>query len=403
MTLTLRIENFDMLDDGGPTWLTLDQRGASVGRRSSMDWVLPDPDKRVSSHHFDVTFRDGAYWLTDMSTNGTYLADSYHRIEGTIRISGGERIIVGHYLIVANLAGENEATPNPFSETSPSVGPEETDPWNLAGNPLEPVNPLPPPTVNNHHLDDVAFDFVPLQRPDQRPASFAQEQPPAPQPMPTEVHAAGQPPVQPLERPGANAPITDKSADAVLAAFLRGAQLPDDAGRDVDPVQLAEALGVTLRGVTEQVMAMLRDRAYLKQSLRTSDRTMTTRTGNNPLKFMENANEALDALFLTQRDGFTMAPDSFEGALQDLHSHEAALVAALQPALSNLLSGLSPEEIAGQEEGAGKRFSGSKKSRNWDKFVATWDDKASAGDNGMLDAYLKVFIEVYIAAASRNR
>ena len=65
MTLTLRIENFDTLEDGGPTWVTLEQQGASIGRRSAMDWVLPDPAKHISGHHFDIAFRDGALYVAE--------------------------------------------------------------------------------------------------------------------------------------------------------------------------------------------------------------------------------------------------------------------------------------------------------------------------------------------------
>ena len=40
MTLTLQIENFHVLDDGGPVSILVPERGIQVGRRSGMDWVL---------------------------------------------------------------------------------------------------------------------------------------------------------------------------------------------------------------------------------------------------------------------------------------------------------------------------------------------------------------------------
>ncbi|WP_073275963.1 type VI secretion system-associated FHA domain protein TagH [Microbulbifer donghaiensis] len=46
--------------------------GGSVGRADSNDWVLPDPERVVSSKHALITFSNNQYFLTDESTNGTY-------------------------------------------------------------------------------------------------------------------------------------------------------------------------------------------------------------------------------------------------------------------------------------------------------------------------------------------
>lgn len=41
MTLTLRLENFELLQDGSPAWITLQENSINVGRNRAMDWVLP--------------------------------------------------------------------------------------------------------------------------------------------------------------------------------------------------------------------------------------------------------------------------------------------------------------------------------------------------------------------------
>ena len=146
MTLTLRIENYDKLDDGGPTWITLESQGASIGRRSSMDWVLPDPAKHISGHHFDIAFRDGAYWLTDVSTNGTFLQGQRHRLEGPQQLQGGERLIVGHYVIAVDVtSGVPTAPPQPnpnvhgWTVGVSSSAPDESDPWDFGSGQLNPA------------------------------------------------------------------------------------------------------------------------------------------------------------------------------------------------------------------------------------------------------------------------
>ena len=46
MTLILRIENYDVLENGGPPWIQLNEKGACIGRGSAMDWILPDPARQ---------------------------------------------------------------------------------------------------------------------------------------------------------------------------------------------------------------------------------------------------------------------------------------------------------------------------------------------------------------------
>ena len=73
MTLRLSIENMDRLPDGGPVRVEVKGRGLDIGRDAHLDWTLPDPSRTVSSKHCEIRFRDGGYWLHDVSTNGTFV------------------------------------------------------------------------------------------------------------------------------------------------------------------------------------------------------------------------------------------------------------------------------------------------------------------------------------------
>ena len=44
MTLTLRIDNFNQLPDGGPVEYSVTQGGFEIGRDPAMDWTLPDEE-----------------------------------------------------------------------------------------------------------------------------------------------------------------------------------------------------------------------------------------------------------------------------------------------------------------------------------------------------------------------
>lgn len=485
MTLTLRIENYDKLEDGGPTWITLNGKGASIGRRPENDWVLPDPARHISGHHFDISFQGGQYFVTDVSTNGTFLQGQSHRLQGATPLAGGERIVVGHYVIVVELgAGQSAAPPAatpPMGKTwvtdTPQAPAGDADPWDFGAPALDPVNPLPSSGANPHHLDDVAQDFVPLQRPSpaqaapaapavQQPGvhhtgapipqvppqmqpaapadggpppqvppvppvpSAAQMQPgqqvppsgaapaqgypaepgavpmpaPAPAPAPTPQPAPGMPTA--AQAPVAPAPVpapgsgTGGSA-AFVKAFCEGAGLDPARAGQMDPEDFARALGQTMRTVTTEVMQMLTDRSNVKQFTKGGERTMRSAKDNNPMKFLPDADQALEALFIRPRDGFQTAPDGFANALGDLRGHQMAVFAALQPALGEILEGLSPDEIE-DEAASSAKLGPSRRGRNWDMYVERWDRKAQAGEHGMLDAFLKAFAKSYAAANASN-
>ena len=54
--------------------------GGVIGRGSGCDWVLPDTSRVLSSHHGLVSYRDGGYFLTDISSNGIGVAGSAERL-----------------------------------------------------------------------------------------------------------------------------------------------------------------------------------------------------------------------------------------------------------------------------------------------------------------------------------
>src|SRR5207248_10740276 len=52
---------------------TFSAEGGTIGRSADNDWVLPDPLRYVSAHHARVQFREGHFYLHDVSTNGVYV------------------------------------------------------------------------------------------------------------------------------------------------------------------------------------------------------------------------------------------------------------------------------------------------------------------------------------------
>src|SRR6516164_7209791 len=67
--------------------------GGTIGRSSDNDWVLPDPRRYVSAHHARVQFREGHFYLQDVSTNGVYVNDENEPLAK--RGSTGYRVVNG--------------------------------------------------------------------------------------------------------------------------------------------------------------------------------------------------------------------------------------------------------------------------------------------------------------------
>jgi type VI secretion system protein len=81
--------------------------GGTIGRSADNDWVLPDPLRYVSAHHARVQFREGHFYLQDVSTNGVYVNDDMEplakRGSAGYRLTNGDVLRMGDYHILAAL------------------------------------------------------------------------------------------------------------------------------------------------------------------------------------------------------------------------------------------------------------------------------------------------------------
>jgi type VI secretion system protein len=87
--------------------------GGTIGRSADNDWVLPDPLRYVSAHHARVQFREGHFYLQDVSTNGVYLNDELEplakRGSSGYRLANGDLLRMGEYHILAALEQQQES------------------------------------------------------------------------------------------------------------------------------------------------------------------------------------------------------------------------------------------------------------------------------------------------------
>jgi type VI secretion system protein len=118
MPLTLTITSYQRLSPGQETTKVVDREGASIGRGPDNDWVLPDPERVVSSKHCAISYRDSHYYITDTSVNGVFINQSEQRLGkgNTVELHDGDELILGDYEIQISLSDESGAGTFEFQE-----------------------------------------------------------------------------------------------------------------------------------------------------------------------------------------------------------------------------------------------------------------------------------------------
>jgi type VI secretion system protein len=113
MTLRLRVVSDQRRSLADRSTAVFSVEGGTIGRSADNDWVLPDPSRYVSAHHARVQFREGNFYLQDVSTNGVYVNEDTEplskRGSSGHRLANGDVLRIGEYHIVAALEAQQAA------------------------------------------------------------------------------------------------------------------------------------------------------------------------------------------------------------------------------------------------------------------------------------------------------
>ncbi len=456
MGLTLTIENETSLPDGGPLSVSVTgKRGLDIGRDAHLDWTLPDPTRFISSKHCEVRYRDGGYWLYDVSTNGTFLNGSDGRLRAPHRLQHGDSLTIGQYIVAVALDGKDaerreRAAPtarpaayrdlwNPTEDAAPPVDRKLLKPAS-ANVPVRPDfldwavdvpdtqygepgrAPAAPPTQVD---DDLGWAHGAPTRPP--PSGSAPAVPTPRRPVwltsepsgpwggatpPSEPSADSAPPYEPppaaagsASPPAAPAPnAPPRPPDDFLRLLARGANVPEQTFAQ-DSQRLAEELGILLRLVTENLRQLLNARLQAKRLARVSNQTTIEALNNNPLKFSPSTEDALSIMFGPTTASYLNAQQAIEEGFGDLKEHQVRTYAAMQQALAMIVADLDPQaiETATEADRGLTRVIGSRKARLWDAFLARWQAKTRGQDGGLVDVFMQYFAECYDRGGIRNR
>lgn len=199
-------------------------------------------------------------------------------------------------------------------------------------------------------------------------------------PLPTE-------PAGPNEHAAPSVTAADTARDIAAelqAAFFQGAGLEPEAP-DFESQAAAVAwfnqLGRIMRVVTQGTLDVLHARSMLKSEFRLSQ-TIVRATQNNPLKFTVDTDAALQQLFEDNRPGLLNPEAAFAEAMQDIKSHEMAVVAGMRAAFECLLERFEPGAIEAKCKAQDKLSSLGLGNKPWKCYKQFYEAfKASANDD----------------------
>lgn len=423
--------------------------GGRIGRSTDNDWVLPDPDRYVSSHHCKVSFKAGKWLLEDTSTNGVFIngSDSPASLEGPYSLQDGDRLRLGDYEIIVSIDERNDFPPDSSGQMpvpppvrakaasaaakSSAIGDdlgEELDITDLLSDSL--IQPGPPSN---------AFDWSAPA--DSQPTKVAAKQAAAPIPVLTPISPPPAPAPKParggfdslLDVPAPDAKKNDdwqmqtrpydrktmqaltsastlsrieperpKRADGPIdgtgvEAFCRGAGIdPSALGTDTQSALLTAA-GQMLREMVLGVMEASKSRADVKTRLRLNQ--AGNQIGdNNPLRSAASVDEALKRLLDPHGSRYLAPIEAIRDSFSDLRTHQNALVSAVQAAADELMSRIEPGELQERFDRGLKRgaiLGAANKMKYWDMYVEFYQALNQRNEQGLPALFAEELARTY--------
>ncbi len=234
--------------------------GAWIGRASDCEIVLPDPERLVSGHHCRIDFADDTFWITDQSTNGTFLNGSTVALPKGERqpLAAGDRLRVGRFVVttapasadkpiadVASVTASADATASPLLDPpwalQPAAAAAPGEQTLLAQFPSEPKVPAQAAgaadTLSALLTDLLAESPIPPPQPQAAPAMPALDQlpefaqAPLPSPMPDPPPREPEPAPAASPAPPPSSPPSPSTVDELVSALAS----------EIAPSQPAEA------------------------------------------------------------------------------------------------------------------------------------------------------------------
>ena len=407
MTLRLRIvsDQRRSLADRGSVIFSVE--GGTIGRSADNDWVLPDPRRYVSAHHARVQFREGHFYLQDVSTNGVYINDEMEplakRGSSGYRVANGDVIRMGEYQIVAAVeSAGNTLPPGAAVPTSihalRSLGAATQD----IGAKLN-VQELLVPAIEMDELPALPVSAYGQAVNSGRVRALTEEEPQAPAPESIEESVESQSLRERMARL-AEAVSRDPLNDVHngLDAFCRGAgiapeQLPAEAqGR------LLHLAGRLFREALVGFKELERTRAETRNRYRIE---LQPPDEDDPRPSLANIMvEDLLVQLLTRHESRIL--DSVQWlreAVSEARQHETAAAQATRAAFVEFLDRLDPAELEARFERAARRGKArsADKAQYWELFITFYRNLIEMPADHLPPTFVEAFAAAYREALKK--
>jgi type VI secretion system protein ImpI len=336
MELVLQLLNTERAAPSQVMRKVFSQHGGYIGRDENGYWEIIDVEQKVSRDHARISFRDGHFCLTDISTNGTWLKSTGVRLEKGIpqRIDDNGVYQIGAFDIHARVIGARaESPPAPVNNM---MIPEHVDFSQLPTTPLLDIPAVEP---------QPCADYASIEREHMIMPTLV---PPTPEPEPVP---------EPLP-PNQNELFWQQFAQAL------GIDIDDlDQGRrEALAVDTARLFSLSIGNLQQS----LRTRTELKNELRLALTTGQT-IRQNAVKHAAIASDAIKALLL-ESPSVAHAERSISRSFRDLQAHQLAMLSASRAALRGTLEHFAPQHLTLRFEREGHRPLFATAGSSWRKY-----------------------------------
>jgi type VI secretion system FHA domain protein len=434
MALRLRVVSNHAKLLGDSSTRVFGVHGGTIGRAGDNDWVLPDPERYISGKHARIDYRAGVYWLTDTSSNGTYVneANEPQSASGSRQLKDGDRVRMGDYDLVVSIDAANDFPPDksaivaydgvvPLSSVRQSTENDIGASLNLdallatedsAARPIKPVNAygqaVEPPRASaakSRGAPAKAPARAAAAPPAETPWNLATRRiepyrnPQRPASGEAASAASAEPQVsQASQSPRAeSAPTPDQTA--ALQMLCRGAGIDlANIPLNVQPQMLVLA-GQILREALFGLMDVLQVRTELRNRFRIAQTTIQP-SDNNALNFSTGVDEALRRLFEQRGNRYLGPVDTVRETFRELKLHHQAMVAALETAFGEFLARLEPSDLQERFDRGLKRgglLASANKSKYWELYKELFQSLGPTPHGDLPHVFIEDFARAYEA------
>jgi len=407
MTLRLRIVSDHRRLLGDRSSIVFGVDGGTIGRSADNDWVLPDPMRYMSAHHARVLYREGHFFLEDVSTNGVFVNDEdtpLGRSESNgYQLKNGDIVRMGDYHMVVALETDTDSVPAVAPDTGSGQVPTSIHALRTLSRSTAQTDIgamlnlddllLPDNSVNEVYHPVNAYGQAVAQSVPQAPVAAPQRPVPVSQEEPIDQRIARLSKAAARDSKNAGPALYDVHSG--LQAFCRGAgidaeKLPADA-----QTRMLHLAGQLFR----EALVGLKELDRARSDTRNRYRIELPSDPDDPRPSLSRSNveELLIQLFAQHESRRIDAVGWLREGVAEGKTHEIAAAKATRAAFVEFLDRLDPAELEARFERAARRGKArsADKAQYWELFTTFYRNLIEMPADHLPHTFVEAFAAAY--------